>query len=280
MTSTKASLLTRIHAAKSLSASQRRIADQLLGNLDEAAFWGVEELAERSQSSVATAVRFAQKLGYSGFLELRQALVAQAKKAPRSGELLLQAPAGTAATLMEVARRDVQNIEHMVGHVNEDLLQGVVARFASARHLLLLGGGVSALMCHHLAYLLSQAGIPALEGNPADFPSQVVNLDERDVLVAIGFQPYSRETVDAAAFARHRGTPVVAFTDGLHSPLASLAEHTLCVPGKNLLYSHSLAAFSVLAHAIATALATQDREATLRRLREAERIAKPLFTAP
>lgn len=36
-------------------------------------------MAERAESSVATVVRFAQKLGYRGFMEMRQALVAQAK---------------------------------------------------------------------------------------------------------------------------------------------------------------------------------------------------------
>jgi len=277
MTQTKPSLLTRLHGAKGLSSSQRRIADCLLGRMDVAAFWGVEELADRAQSSVATVVRFAQRLGYTGFLELRQALVAEAKKQARAGEQLLQAPREAAALLVEVARRDIQNIERVLQGVSEDLLQAVVARLRSSRFRLVIGDGVSALMARHLAYLLTQAGLPVLEGNPSDFPTQVINLDSRDLVIAISISPYSRETLDATTFARKRDIPVLAFTDHLRSPLARLAEHTLPVPGENLLYSHSLAAFGVLAHAIATAVASQDREGSIRRYHEAERIARPKF---
>ena len=100
MIGSKLSLVARIHNVVGLSTSQRRIADCLLGRLNEAAFWGVEELASRSQSSVATVVRFAQKLGYSGFLEMRQALVSLVKKQSRTGEQLLTAPTEAAATLV------------------------------------------------------------------------------------------------------------------------------------------------------------------------------------
>lgn len=278
MTSPKATLITRLQQAKELSVSHRRIADCLIERMAEAAFWGVEELAERSQTSVATVVRFAQKLGYSGFLELRQALVAQAKKQARSGERLLQAPAEAAATLVEVARRDIQNIEQMVASVNESMLEQAVEHLAKARHRLILGDGVSSIMAKHLAFLLSMAGFPCLEGSPLDFAYQTANLGPDDLLLALSLPPYSRETLDAAAFAHRRGIPVIAFTDRLRSPLARHADLVLPIQGENLLYSHSIATLSVLAHGIATALAAKDREGSLRKLREADRVARPKFT--
>lgn len=277
MIGSKLSLVARIHNVVGLSTSQRRIADCLLGRLNEAAFWGVEELASRSQSSVATVVRFAQKLGYSGFLEMRQALVALVKKQSRTGEQLLTAPSEAAATLVEVARRDLRNIEQTIGGVNEQFLQGVVELMEQARYRVVIGDGVSALMSAHIAYLLTQAGRPAIQGIEADFPTQVANLGPEDLLVAISFSPYSRETVEATAFARRRNLKIIAFTDRLKSPLARYADFTLTVHGANLLHSHSLAAFTVLAQAIATSIASRDREMALKRLREAERVARPKF---
>lgn len=277
MITPKNSLVARIHGARGLSSSQRRIADCVLGRMGEAAFWGVEEMAERSQSSVATVVRFAQKLGYSGFMELRQALVAQAKKRSYGGERLLQAPEEAAATLLEVARRDVQNIEQMVHGVNEQLLQDVVRSLREARHRVVIGRGVSQLMASQLAYLLTQAGLPTVEGSPADFAAQASNLGPGDLLVAFSFHPYSTETLDAAGYARKRGLRILAFTDKLGSPVTRLADNTIPVAGENLLYSHSMAAFSVLAHGIATALAASDREQAIKRVREADRVARPQF---
>jgi DNA-binding MurR/RpiR family transcriptional regulator len=263
--------------AGNLTPGERRIADILLSNPHEAAFLGVEELARRSDSSVATAVRFAKKLGYTGYLEMRKGMVSEARKHYRRGDQLLQAPAQASETLVEVARRDIRNIDLVVASVNEKLLQGVVQRIVGSRIRLALGDGVSALMARHLAYLLINAGLPVMEGNPSDFATQVGNLGSGDLLLAISIAPYSRETLDAAAYAKKRGVPVVVFTDRLNSPLARSATFTLPIPGENLLFSHSLAAFGVLAHAIVTLIASQDAKGALRRMREVERVASSKF---
>ncbi len=271
-------LITRLHAvAQNLSPAQRRIGDCLLEHFGEAPFWGVEYLAAKSKVSVATVVRFAQFLGYEGFLDMRHALVAQAKREAGPEHRLLQAPVDASALLVDVATRDVTNIQRTVQGVNEKLLGAVVKRLAGARHRLILGRGVSALMSEHLAYLLTQAGLPTISGSAADFATQVANLTSKDVLVAFSFPPYTRETVDAAAYARKHAVPLVAFTDRLDSPLGKLAEHTMVIAGENLLYSFSPAAFSVVAHAIATTLASKDRQAALKRLKEADRVARPQF---
>jgi DNA-binding MurR/RpiR family transcriptional regulator len=276
--STKHSLVTRLHGTKGLSASQRRIAACLLSRMDEAAFWGVEELAERSESSVATVVRFAQKLEYSGFLEMRQALVAQAKAKSAPEDRLLNAPKEAAAILVEVGKQDMLNIERTVHGINETLLKNLVQRIERARHRVLVGHGVSHIMSEHLCYLLTISGYVAVAGNPAEYARQVANLGPRDLLIAFSFPPYSQETLDVMGYARKRHVPIVAFTDGLDSPLARHADLTVPVAGENLMFTHSIAAYAVVSHAIAATLASKDREAAIRRLREAERIAKPQFS--
>jgi DNA-binding MurR/RpiR family transcriptional regulator len=273
--STKNTLVTRLHDAKGMSSSQRRIAACLQSNLDEAAFWGVEELAERAQSSVATVVRFAQRLGYSGFMEMRQSLVAQAKAKSAPEERLLLAPKEAAAMLVEVARQDMGNIERTVSGINEALLTRLVQSLEKARHRVLVGHGVSHIMSEHLCYLLTISGYVAVAGNPAEYARQVANLSPKDLLIAFSFRPYSQETLDVVAYAQKRHVPVIAFTDGLDSPLARHAELTICLAGENLMFTHSIAAYAVVSHAIAAALASKDREAAIKRLRETERILKP-----
>ena len=277
MSAPKTPLLNRIHSARGLSPSQRQIADCLIANMNEAALWGVEDLAAKSQTCVATVVRFAKKLDYSGYLEMRKALVGAAKKHYGRGEQLLQAPMQASATLLEVVRRDLRNLETLVQAVDEDLLQRVVKQVRDSRIRLIIGDGVSALMARQFAYLLINTGLPVMEGNPADFATQVGLLDTKDLLVAISITPYTQETLDAAAYARKRGIPVLAFTDSLNSPLAKSATLALPIPGENLLFSHSVTAFGVLAHAIATSIASQTPQKTLSKLREVERVARQKF---
>lgn len=271
-------LAARLQAASAeLTPGQRRIADILLASQHEAAFIGIEELAARASSSVATVVRFAKTLGYSGFLEMRKSLVHTAKKHYRRGDQLLQAPDAASETLVEVARRDIRNIERVVQSVDEQHLLGLVRHLKESRARLLIGDGISALMARHLAYLLINAGLPAMEGNAADFATQVGNLGPEDLLIAFSIAPYSRETLDAAAYARKRGIKVLAFTDDLASPLVKSATLAVALPGENLFYSHSLAAFGVVAHAIATTIARQDPKRALKKMREVERVARPKF---
>ena len=277
MSAPKSPLLNRLHSARGLSPSQRQIADCLIANMHEAALWGVEELAAKSQTCVATVVRFAKKLEYSGYLEMRKALVSAAKRHYGRGEQIFQAPVQASATLLEVARRDIRNIDTLVKAVNEDLLQRVVKQIQGARLRLAIGDGVSALMARQLAYLLINTGVPVMEGNPADFATQVGMLDAKDLLIAISITPYTQETLDAAAYARKRGIPVLAFTDSLNSPLAKSATLALPIPGENLLFSHSVTAFGVLAHAIATSIASQDPQQAITKLREVERVARQKF---
>jgi DNA-binding MurR/RpiR family transcriptional regulator len=46
----------------------------------------------------------------------------------------------------------------------------------------------------------------------------------------------------------------------------------LPIPGENLLYTHSLTTFNILAHAIATSIASQAPQRALNKLREVERV--------
>jgi DNA-binding MurR/RpiR family transcriptional regulator len=277
MSASKNPLLNRLHSAQGLSPSQRQIADCLIANMNEAALWGVEELAEKTHTCVATVVRFAKKLEYSGYLEMRKALVTDAKKHYRRGEQLLQAPMQASTTLLEVARRDLRNLDTLVKAVDEKLLQRVVKQVKESRYRLAIGDGVSALMTRQIAYLLINIGLPVMEGNPADFATQVGMLEAKDLLIAISISPYSQETLDAAAYARKRGIPILAFTDSPNSPLAKSATLLLPIPGENLLFSHSLTTFGVLAHAIATSIASQDPQLALRKMREVEHVARQKF---
>jgi DNA-binding MurR/RpiR family transcriptional regulator len=181
------------------------------------------------------------------------------------------------ATLLEVARRDLRNIDTLVKAVDEKLLQQVVNQIQKSHNRLAIGDGVSALMTRQFAYLLINIGLPVMEGNPADFATQVGMLGQKDLLIAISISPYSQETLDAAAYARKRSIPVLVFTDNPNSPLAKSATLLLPIPGENLLFSHSLTAFGVLAHAIATSIASQDPQVALSKMREVERVARKKF---
>jgi DNA-binding MurR/RpiR family transcriptional regulator len=261
-----------------LPEAMRRIADALMSDSLLGALWGIETMAERANVSVGTVVRFSKRLGYRGFSEFRDALRA-ACQARSEGDPLegLEAPSNPFWALSEVVRRDQDNLSRLLGTLDASTLEAATQLLVRSDHRVLLGRGVSHLMCQVLAFNLTQAGLPCIAAMPSDFSSQVANLGSKDLLVVVSCAPFSRETVDAAAFARSCGIPVLAVSDRQDSPLAASASVTLTLPSEDFLFGFGLSTFSVLSHALAIAVASADSAGTARRIRAADEVAQPLF---
>jgi DNA-binding MurR/RpiR family transcriptional regulator len=269
----------RIAAAyQNLPDAQRAIADALKGDPLLGAFWGIEALAERSGVSVGSVMRLATRLGYRSFNEFRNALRATCNARSSKADLGHLPPlTDLFGTLAEVVARDMHHLNRMIQLVEPATLDAAVKLLLAARHRVVLGRGVSHVMSLILGFYLTQAGVPTIAALPSDFSNQVANLEPEDLLVVIGFQPYSRETVEAAAFAKQNGVQVLAFSDRVDSPLAPFADILLPVSSEDLLFSCSLTSFAALAHAFAIVLATRDQAGTLKRLKAANQVARPLF---
>ncbi len=261
-----------------LPTAQRAIADVIMGDPLLGALWGIESMAEHAQVSVGSVMRFAKRLGYRGFSDFRDAL--REACSARSGEPTLQqleSPTDVFGTLGEVLRRDGEGLSRLLQTVDHATLESASRLLVGADHRLILGRGVGHVMGLIFAFHLTQAGVPCIAALPSDFSNQVANLGPRDLLVAVSFPPYSRETVDAAAFAKENGIPVLSFSDRKDSPLAAHADILVPVPSEDMLFSFSLTSFAALSHAFAIVLAARDQAGTLKRLQAADAVAQPLF---
>jgi DNA-binding MurR/RpiR family transcriptional regulator len=265
-------------AYRDLPEAQRAIADALMGDPLLGAFWGIEAMAEKAQVSVGSVMRLAKRLGYRGFSDFRDALRSACSTRSEAPELdELEVPTDLYGTLAEVVRRDSHHLTRMIQMVDHETLDNAAKALLEARHRVILGRGVSQVMGLILSFYLTQAGVPCIAALPSDFSNQAANLGPQDLLVVISFHPYSRETVDAAIFARQNKVRILALTDRPDSPLAAHADLLLPVPSEDLLFSCSLTSFAALAHAFAIVLASRDQSGTLKRLKAADRVAQPLF---
>jgi DNA-binding MurR/RpiR family transcriptional regulator len=112
--------------------------------------------------------------------------------------------------------------------------------------------------------------------NGAGIVNNLAAIGPEDALVAIGYDPYSRETVALSSHPAELGARLVAITDSAVSPLALSATHVLVARNE----SPALFQSTTAAHSIDTALivlitaaegelaveAMQQREASLRQM--------------
>lgn len=248
-----------------LPENQQKVANHILQQPNDLAFVTTDTLARKLKISKPTVVRFARSLGYEGFTDLQQeclgALYSDLTNVPRFlGDLKKRTQNETLAKVVEI---EMQNINDTLEHFDRTVFDDVVRMLLRAKKIFTMGTGISALLSQILAYELSQVAMNARSaaGGPTRFVELLAHASKGDVVVGFSFPPYSRETIEAAAFAKKLGALVVAFTDTLTSPITFHARRVFVVRSKNMLYTNSISAISIMMNAVVTELALKSGKA-------------------
>ena len=149
--------LDRIRAGlDELNPSEARVAEVLLDAPDAVVDRSITELAEVAGTAVSTVSRCCQRLGFSGFQELKLGLAREL--APR-----LTPPAPDAnepvSVLGFVAKLAAQQIAETASLVDPADFNGAVEAIGAANEVLVVGFGTSASVALDLAYRLQLLGL-------------------------------------------------------------------------------------------------------------------------
>lgn len=255
----------------SLPRNQRKIADFFIENFDKIPFHSVHIVSRETGASVASVVRFAQRVGFSGFSEMRVKIAEELQNHLENRTIFPLMENLDDDTLTSVANIDIKNINETLGLIDRANFARAVDYIHGARRVYSAGLGISFLLSQILAYQLNQVGInaAAFRKGSSLFLEQALFLDNDDILILFSFPPYSPETIDLAQYAREENIPVIAITNREASPVTFHANVSLAVKSENMLYTNSFAAISVLINALSTETARRDRaraEAMLKNL--------------
>jgi DNA-binding MurR/RpiR family transcriptional regulator len=254
-----------------LTAQQRRAADYLLSHQRTVFSLSVQELAREADVSEATLVRFARRLGFDGYLEMRAALVQEAKEGllPEDRFAFEEPSVEPAGTLAKVAKQEVENINRTLEQIDPKQLRRFVDQLRKAELVATMGLGVSLVLARLAAYSLFQVGVrtEVMLRDSVTLIEQVEQLPRRAVLLAFALPPYSKDTALAVARAKERRVPVLLVSDGPQSPLAGDATSALYARTENILYTNSISGVAVLINALATELALANTAKALNQLR-------------
>jgi DNA-binding MurR/RpiR family transcriptional regulator len=260
-------------SAASLPPQQRSIADYLLEHLTSVPFFSVPELARRVGVSEATVVRFAQRLGYPGFSELKMELVEMLQS--RLGRGTEDATEDVADDLLvSVANLEITNIARTVESLDRRDYAEVAETLFAAGHVYTFGMGVSAILAELAAYTLLQVGVRA-SCLPTHFSSpreQLVGIEAGDLVMVISLPPYSRQSLDILRDAAELGIPTIAVVDRATAPAANLAQRAVPVRSDNMMFTNAVAAMTVMINALATEVATSHREEAIAALARINRV--------
>ncbi len=260
----------------SLPKNQRKAAEYFINNFDKIPFLNVHDLSQLTGMSVASIVRFAQSVGFQGFSELREAIAGSLQKEISNKQMfpLFEKHKVKEDLLTEVANLDIKNINDTLNLVERKTFDNVIDTILKSERVFTAGLGISFLLAEILAYQLTQVGVSSsvLQHSHTLFNEQILFMNPKDLLIVFSFPPYSKETIEAAEFAKKRKIDVIAVTNQPASPATFFTKANLIVKSENMLFTNSFAAISVLINAVATACAIKDKQRAKKILKESEEI--------
>ena len=207
-----------------LSAVERKIANYISSHPFETIRSSTEQLANASDVSQASIIRFCQKLGYSGFKELKISL------AQEMGSLVPKVVAEPDRKrdfdfVTEVLQQSIEGMERTVVALKREMLDAAIRAIANARLVDIYGVGESYVVGEHLHIKLRRLGIIAnIYSNPHLQAISAASLKPGDVAIGISFSGCTLDTIEAIGFASKSGATTIAITNFPEFPLAQKAD--------------------------------------------------------
>jgi DNA-binding MurR/RpiR family transcriptional regulator len=236
-----------------------------LENPHEMALGTAASIAAQAAVQPSTLVRFAKRLGYSGFSDLQAVFQSEMRsKWPDYRERLARVQrereaGGPHPLLSGFAESAMVSLERLISRASEEDISRAAEIVAGADVIYVLGMQRAFPVALYLAYAFGKLNIRAVLADHVGglAPEQLTEASKRDALIAISFTPYTPMTVDLADRLASRGVPTIALTDSPFSPLSLKATVKFEIPEADYAGFRSLAATFCVAMALGVATAAR-----------------------
>lgn len=264
MVHTEPSIRDRVESQlPSLSTKQRRVGEYLLANPTTMLFASVVEVAENAQVDPATVVRFAKRLGFSGFPELRAQLREEHSVPVRKTDDLLDIHGAVvgkdaAAIYEQVQAQAKENLQRTFETLDMAALESAITHILGARRVVIVGAGFSRGLALHLTRVIQTAQVPVqIVEDWYDLLFDAATLTPADVMFAITAQRYSTVTIKALKVAKECGASTILLTDATMAPGINNADISLFFSPRSVGQFYSPVGASAVIDCLAAGLAAR-----------------------
>ena len=257
------------------SKRQKQISAYILENYDKAAFMTASKLGAVVGVSESTVVRYANELGFDGYPQLQAALQNLTRTRLTSFQRVevTHSLMGDGDILKKVLLSDAERIRDTLENIDYNAFESAVDKICDADHVYVIGIRSSATLSSFLGHSLNMLfdNVVSLEGcSGSEVFEKMLNISERDVLIAISFPRYSKRVIRAVEYAHSLGANVISITDSTSSPIAEKADQMLLAKSDMISHVDSLVAPLSLINALIMGISHKKKEELNERLRRLE----------
>lgn len=232
------------------------------------------EVAARAEVNVATVVRAAQQLGFTGWPALRVELRSRYLASLSAGEVLAEHAGSDTDPVRAAVRSDRESLGLLEQTLEPDRVRAVAAAIHGARRTLVLGSGTFAAPGVQLSHAAGIMGydVRLHDSGGTALANSLARMGEGDLLVVCDLWMLPVGLRRAVEIAAEESVAIALITDRRDSPLGALADHVVAVPSEGVGMFPSLTAAMAVVHAVLAELARVGGDAALESVRRAEEL--------
>ena len=264
-----------VNTFRELSAELQRAAEFSLQNTNQLVVLSMRAFAAEAGVKPATLLRLAQRLGYNGWGELKDAFIDELglrndTYVSKAEKLIAK---GTQPQLYEEVFQAHQANLAFTQNENHQAMEQAVSLLDAAENVYICGFRASFPIAWSLFYVyrLFNRQVSLIDGLASNIEVFTRELTAQDCLLLTSFAPYSRESLDVLRAAQQAGATIVAITDSPVSPLAQAADCTLLFSTDSPSFFPSLVSGMGLAECLLAMLVARHGRDAVSKIENAER---------
>ena len=210
----------------SFSKTEKKVADFLLENPDGILPMYITELAQQCDTSEATIVRFAKKLGFDGYQQLKIEIAKNAESRPLNEKIN---KTDRADDIFQKVSDDIYcSLEKTKSVLNGKSLGKCCKAILSANNVLILGLGNSAAIATDASHKMFRLGLNAHAYTDNHMQAiAAAHTDKNSVVIGITHSGRTKDVLQAMQLAKENGATTIAITNHEKSPVFKVSDIVL-----------------------------------------------------
>lgn len=211
-----------------LSTTEKKIADYLMQHPQTSASMSIQALSHEIQTSTATISRFAKRLGYQSFQELKIALGIEERL--NSGGLLkdISLEDSPKTIAQKVFSANIRSLEDTQKFLDEDALSLALTLMRQANRTAFYGLGGSLVVAMDAYHKFMRTSLPC--EFQIDYHLQLMSaakLTENDCAIVVSHTGRNQDTMRLCEILAENDVPIICITSYAGSPIAQMAKSAL-----------------------------------------------------
>ncbi|RGI32308.1 MurR/RpiR family transcriptional regulator [Melissococcus sp. OM08-11BH] len=206
---------------ETLTKSEKKIADYITTTNEKIIHSTMSEVKQETGVGDATIIRFCQKLGFSGFTDLKIEIAKEDftnKKKQNNSTFFYSDFATNLAHTLKMTEKILDN----------HALDTAINLLSSAKNIHIFGMGSSGNTANDLESMFLRVGLQANASIDPHLQAQIASLlTKEDLVIGLSLSGKTKDTYGSLKIAKQNQATIIAITNYLLSPIAQLADVVL-----------------------------------------------------